>query len=107
VEILETDIRDLPESNFGQAICWSASIFQFFVVLLKCSRQRPGYYRFVPNYFLSIVLKPFKDDKIGVFIYTMLRDFRENIAFWEVPRLRPFALLVRDQDGYGALVERY
>jgi len=35
----------------------------FFVVLLNCSRQIPGYNRFVPNHFLSIVLKSFKDEK--------------------------------------------
>ena len=26
--------------------------------------------------------------------YAMLSDFRKSIAFWNVPRLRPFAFLV-------------
>ena len=77
----------------------------FFVVLLNCSRQIPGYNRFVPNHFLSIVLKSFKDEKsesnylykyvsIQVLIYTMLPDFQENIASWKVPRLRPFVIVI-------------
>jgi hypothetical protein len=33
--------------------------------------------------------------KLKVLFYPMLPDFRKTIAFRKVPRLRPFALLVR------------
>jgi hypothetical protein len=42
-------------------VCWYLSLF--FVVILNCSRQMPGYIRFVPKYFLLVFLKPFKDEK--------------------------------------------
>jgi len=41
--------------------------------------------------------------KVKALSYAMLPDFRENIAFWKVPRLRLFVLVVSDQDGYGLL----
>jgi hypothetical protein len=42
------------------------------------------------------------------FFFPIFSDFRKSTAFWKVPRLRLFVLLVRehvDEDEYGALVE--
>jgi len=36
-----------------------------------------------------------KMNKVEMLFYAMLSDFQKSIAFWKVPRLRPFAFLVR------------
>ena len=42
----------------------------------------------------------FKDEKkLEVFFYPVFRDSRESFALWNVPRLRPFVLLVKEMCG--------
>jgi hypothetical protein len=45
---------------------------------------------------------------VEVFSYPMLLVFRKSLAFWKVPRLRPFVFLVKaivDEDECGGLAE--
>jgi hypothetical protein len=47
-----------------------------------------------------------KGEKVKVRFYPMVYDFRNNIAFWMVPRLRPSGLQVRKHLGEGEVEYR-
>jgi hypothetical protein len=68
-------------------------------------------YRHSPNNFITIAVDNVnpKDEntqkRVKGLFYRMLPGFRNIVAFWKVPRLRPFDLLVRD--AHSTLVEWY
>lgn len=78
-------------SQWGRKLSWSYEVLVWGCRLLQCK---------IPVACATRKLKPFNDyKKLKVlFFYPMFRDFRKNVAFWEVPMLRPFVFLLTEID---------
>jgi hypothetical protein len=60
-------------------------------VLLGKSTNQKNYYE--SRRFINI-FKNLRTEKSEILFYPIVPDFQKNFVFWQVPRLRPFVLLV-------------